>query len=79
MRLLWLAEARLLLLLGQKPPHPILGLLYLQKTVAQILASTEVFTRFETILEVSLGKGVPPSWTSRPQQLMAPESAHPPS
>lgn len=66
MRLLWLAEARLLLFLGQKPPHPVLGLLYLQKTVGQILASTEVFTRFETILEVSLGKAVLPGWTSRP-------------
>lgn len=27
----------------------------LQKTIGQILASTEAFSRFETILEVSLG------------------------
>lgn len=31
-------------------------MLVLQRTIGQILASTEAFSRFETILEVSLGK-----------------------
>lgn len=29
---------------------------FLQKTIGQILASTEAFSRFETILEVGLGE-----------------------
>lgn len=78
MRPLWRVEARLLLQ-GLTLPHPALWHLYLQKTVGQILASTEAFTRFETILEVSLGNAVLPSWAPRPEQLTAPESAHPPS
>ena len=31
---------------------------FLQRTIGQILASNEVFSRFETILEVSLGESL---------------------
>lgn len=48
-----------------KQPHPLLcgpnACPFLQRTISQILASTEAFSRFETILEVSWGKGPVPS------------------
>lgn len=46
---------------GLKQPHPLPWGPHthpsLQRTIGQILAATEAFSRFETILEVSSGEG----------------------